>query len=70
MNKWDIKIWLKNGAVLEGVYIGDEDTSGQVASRLFEKSENQFVGIGSNGMNLFYKVGEVSAFCISVNQYE
>lgn len=70
MNKWDIKIWLKNGAILEGVYIGDEDTSNEVAVKLFCKSENKFAGIGSNGMNLFYKVGEVSAFCISVNQYE
>lgn len=69
MYNWNIDIWLKSGVKLECVYHGEEDTTTDVANKLFTgKPANEMVGINGrkHSHNVLILIGEVAAVDIYI----
>ena len=64
---WTIKFYMKNGDVIQGLYVGSEESSGDVANKILNGNDNTFNGLfgEDENHNLFVRVGEIQAIDIS-----
>lgn len=67
MYKWDVMFLMKNGATVNGIYMGPETTSNDVATKMLIGDVNSFVGISAltNQTALFVRYGDIQACYIS-----
>lgn len=71
MNKYYLKIYLRSSNIVKGKYIGNEKDTDEVAERIFIRECNEVIGVESiTGSILFFRIGEVEAFEISVNEID
>ena len=65
---WAVKFYMKNGDVFQGMYVGPETSSGDVANKVLSGNDSTFSGLfgKDENHNLFVRVGEIQAIDISL----
>ena len=68
MNKWKIDIILKSGKELTVYYVGNENSSAEVANIVIGGNADTFNGFSNvdKSTNILVKVGEIAAMSISL----
>lgn len=64
---WTVVFYMKNGNVIQGLYIGSENSSSDIANKLLNGNDNAFNGLfgKDENHNLLVRVGEIQAIDIS-----
>ena len=64
---WTVVFYMKNGDVIQGLYIGSENSSSDIANKLLKGNDNTFNGLcgKDENHNLLVRVGEIQAIDIS-----
>lgn len=68
MLKWTVKFFMKNGDVIQGLYVGPEAETMAVARKLICGNLNNFVDLygEDTSHHLFVKLGEIQAADITL----